>query len=286
MPTDLIIGMATGYSWSELYPFVVSLRRSGYDGHCILITGQGPHDEVSRLDKVLVEPNWSIDLKEKLNKYDVRTLDIGKFEEHPGLYRYPVIADQIDLYKHLYRFVLCVDVKDIVFQSDPIIWLNRFSFDREIVVATEGTKYRGSFIGNKKNVIEAFGLDAYNKLHEKLILNAGVIAGRPDSVHNLLVDIYNLCKKDQRLSTFTPTYKDMFPDQSAMNLILRQEPYLSRTLVATDFVFDSGHMQTLKPIFKDGLMYTSFGDVYPIFHQYFCAGVWQEVREKYKECES
>jgi len=38
---DMVIGAMTGYEWKDIEPFVVSLERSGFDGHKVMIVYVG-----------------------------------------------------------------------------------------------------------------------------------------------------------------------------------------------------------------------------------------------------
>src|SRR5271169_1035828 len=132
---DLIIGMATGYNWDHLEAFVVSLRQSGYQGRCILIDGEGPH----------IPPTpWRIDpriTREALNRYNIEVLNFGRFEEHPMILRFKIVSDY--LYGNPdFRYVMMVDTRDIIFQSDPIIWLEKNLGNRQLAIVSEGMLFK------------------------------------------------------------------------------------------------------------------------------------------------
>lgn len=268
--TNLIVGIATGYNWNALEPFVVSLRRH-YKGKCVLIIDE-------RADEALYA---------KFREYNISTFKLEGSEEHPIVARFSVIADLIDSMPDL-DYVVCVDTKDIVFQSDPVAWLEANLGDKELAVVSEGSLYQNN-IGNARNAKVAFGEDVYKTLAQEEVCNAGVIAGRPHIISRLSRDIYSLCAIDLRLVEFKPTYEDMLPDQTAMNILLRQSPYDHKVLILQaedgfvfEGVFDKVHLQQDKSFYKDGTIRPKKSlKPFVIFHQYFA---WQpEVRELYSE---
>lgn len=270
--TNLIIGIATGYNWETLEPFVVSLRRAGYKDRCILILDQSAEES----------------LYNKLKEYDIATFTMGNLEEDPIVIRFSVISKIIDTMISEVKYVICVDTKDIVFQHNPMTWLDNHLGNAKLVVVSEGSLYENN-VGNKKNVISAFGKEVYEKIAKEEVCNAGVIAGYAKTVSRLALDIYKLCATDLRLKEFKPTYEDMLPDQTAMNILLRQEAYCSDVLIvsakdgfAFDGVFSKVHLQQDEADVIDAIAYPKGSTIpYAIFHQYFA---WQlEVRDKYKE---
>lgn len=268
---NLIVGIATNYTWEDLEPFVISLRRSGYSDRCILIF-EGSVDE---------------SLQTKVAEYQIEIRVVPKTSSHPIVSRFTIIADIIDAIFDL-DYVICVDTKDIVFQSNPIAWLEQNLGDKSLAIVSEGSLYINNS-GNKKNAIDAFGEDVYKTIANEEVCNAGVIAGRPSIVSRLSRDIYSLCAVDLRLKEFTPTYEDMLPDQTAMNLLIRQYPYIDKVSIIPaskgfvfEGVFDKVHKQQDESRIESGIAYPKNSLApFVIFHQYFA---WlEEVRDIYKE---
>jgi hypothetical protein len=250
----------------------------------------------------------------KLSEHGVEAHDIGTFTEHPIMARFPVIADLIDHADS--RYVLSVDTKDIVFQYDPTVWLEQHLGDKHICVVSEGSTYQQS-LGNANNCRAAFGDDVYDSMKEHMVLNAGVIAGLPETLSSLHRDVYKLAATDKRLATFQPGYQEMVADQTAMNIILRQDDsYRDKTLFATHHhgfvaeyhhlhyswvngnrVFESDLAENVRsgqrpdwPLdeynyYRNGVIYPGGSTVpFAIFHQYMVNGNWWvEVKEKYQE---
>lgn len=278
--TDLIIGMASSYGWEDLEPFAVSLSRSGFKGECVLIIGEGPKDEVPRYGP-LPKAREDRTLEQMLGKYGIKVWDVGKFEEHPSIARAYFISTY--LCAHTYRYVLCVDTKDLVFQKNPMIWMEENLRDKELVVVSEMQRYgQGEMVGNNKNMIEAFGEEEYQKLKGQEIVNGGVFGGKTDMVKLICYFINQMSLQDKRGPV---GYAQMLPDQSALNILIREPEFKDKVLITwphEGFVF--GHPLRRYSTFKDdGKMYPiESTEPFYIFHQYFDSEIWwKAVRSLY-----
>jgi hypothetical protein len=293
MMTDLVIGIASGYTWHELYPFVVSLRRCGYEGRAVLIIGDGPHDAGHPI--IYERGEVKADLSSKLEDHGIETINLGNFPEHPILARFPTIADAIDKSSGL-RYALSMDTKDIVFQYDPTKWLERHLGDKQIAVQSEETTYAKSE-GNKRNCILAFGEETFERMRDEDVLNAGVICGTPSWVSRLHRDIYNLTLTDMRMKRGEKIgYEQMIADQTALNILLRQPPYSDVTKIVHNhegFVYEGCLYGSIAPHTlmtseqvvelasrtnlrwdDDMTMTTNDGSPYAVVHQYFAVSEW------------
>ena len=277
--SNVIIGMASGYSWRELEPFVLSLRKA-YDGRCVLILGDGPHD----IPDVICKRPSTADLRKKLEEYRIEAFDLGTFTEHPGLLRYKVVADILAQSNDI-QFALTCDTKDVFVQIDPFVWIEQHLGQRDVCAVEEGVTYANSW-GNRNNCLVAFGQEALTKLWELRVLNGGVIGGRADAVHHLCRAIHELCQQDRRLASFTPGYKDMLPDQSALNILMRGR-YKDQALAISAqegfcYLGNQGDVRV-----ADGLVYRPGSQVpYSIVHQFFRhEDVVALLNEKYREAE-
>ena len=286
MPTDLIIGMASGYTWADLAPFAVSLRRCGYSGRCVLIVGQGPQDVVKHYGELRTR---SEELSGALHRYGIEILDVGKFDEHPSIARAYFIANFLNDLPCRFRYVVCADTKDVAFQTDPTEWLTACRVgSKDIVTVSEMQRYgEGDMVGNNLNMVQAFGPEEYSRMLGQEVVNGGIIAGRQVPMLDVASNVFSMCVKDRRRTeTFKPSYMDMLPDQSALNILIRQPMFSSRTFIThpTDgFAF--GHPLARYSELRHGVMYpTGCPAPYSIFHQYFnTAEWWNAVRERYSE---
>lgn len=271
METSLVVGIATNYDWTTLEPFVISLRRV-YTGRCVLI----------------IDAKTDLLTRHKLAQHNIEEYLLGDYEEDPIVIRFSVIPGIIAEMQENLKYVICVDTKDVVFQYDPTVWLDKNLGDKELAIVSEGSTYAKN-VGNGKNCVDAYGAGVFAFMSDKEVHNAGVIAGRPEAVRRLCTDIYHLCQKDLRLATMKPTYETMLPDQTAMNILLYRPDYfyVTKFVHASDGlsfcgVFSKVHLQQDNADLRDSVMYPKHSNTpFAIFHQYFA---WQpEIREKYRE---
>lgn len=229
---DLIIGMASGYNVQTLKPFLISLCKSGYEGKLIL-------------------------------------LDPPVMEHHPIVERFRIMPKEIT---DDYRYVLAIDTKDVVFQSDPMEWIDIHIGGKDIIVQSEEVLYKHSE-GNKKNMMDAFGLDWSTS--ELPVINGGVIAGRPGPIRSLLRSIFDICLMDKRENA---TYDTMLPDQSALNQIV-YSPSREDILIANSsdgFSYINSHAPIAT--FSNGVIYPKGSSTpYAIFHQYVWNNYWRPI---------
>ena len=185
---------------------------------------------------------------------------------HPVVDRWKLIADYIQ--KGDYRYVIACDTFDVVFQSNPFEWLEKHLGEHDLVVVGEERDFKDCE-GNKRGMLQSFP-QAYERIKDWEILNAGVVAGHAKAVMEISQKIYDLCQQDVRLPSFTPKFEDRLPDQQALNLLA--EEFLVYPARGTDtWAFQYNH----KHSFRDGRCYNENGELYAILHQY----LWQHKDE-------
>ena len=105
MPTNnLIVGLAAGYHYGDVRPFLLSLEHNGYDGHCVLFVSDTTRDLDRMAEHATIIP----------------------LERPAGLEHLPYNAVRYFLYLEYlkasadrYDHILISDVRDVVFQRDP-----------------------------------------------------------------------------------------------------------------------------------------------------------------------
>jgi hypothetical protein len=279
---DLVIGAVTGYNWDQIKYWANSLDRSGYTGA-----------------KAVLAYNVDYDTLEELTKRNYAILAFQK-DDHARRVTYPNkdFAIVVDRFLHYYlmldnptnrqafRYVIATDVRDVVFQTNPSIYLNHsYRSCVELVVSSEGIAYQHEPWG-ANNLLQAFGPLMYEKHKENTIINCGVLAGKFDV-------FMGLCKSVYLLSHGTTQHVPGGggPDQAALNLLLSTSIYDHVTEVTRGHqrwaaqlgtMMDPGKLQAYKPFITESL--PSFnpdadwvenvqGDVYSIVHQ------WDRVPE-------
>lgn len=217
---DIIIGGASNYSWNELKYWFNSIRKSGFMGDVILVATNISKEIIDKLtDRGVI-----------LSLYGQKQPD-GSFKAMsngaPHIERFFYIWNVLNqLDKNEYRYVITTDTRDVVFQFNPIPWLEKNLTSHKIVCASEGLKYKDEPWGNN-NMLQTFGPFFHNIFKEELIYNVGTIAGDFEYVKDLLLMIF-------QMSINRPI---PIVDQAVFNFIIHQQPYKNIILKTSN---DSG----------------------------------------------
>jgi hypothetical protein len=260
---DLIIGCSTNYDWSKLKYWVNSINKSGFEG-----------------DKVLILMNCDKDTVQKITEAGFYIVGMKQDEEGNLTYssNMPVHTERfLHLYNFLkdrdYRYVITTDVKDVVFQKNPIEFLEKNCTNKNLVFASESIKYKDEPWGNQ-NLLETFGQYIYEQFKDNEIFNVGVLAGHGYAIRDLALNIFVSC-----LNKPIPIC-----DQSTFNFMISRNPYNAMSLYTQSESgwaaqlgttgdptkadqFDSVILEP-KPKLTDGIVTTSVGEEFYIVHQY------------------
>jgi len=246
---DMVIGCITGYNFEKIKPWVNSLDRSGFTGTKAMIC-------------------YNIDYKtvDELVKRDYSILAFGKDEEKET-FKYPKEEFQIvvERFLHLwyllkrmkgqYNRIITTDVKDVIFQTNPSIWLDENLGDKEINVACESIAYKDEQWGTN-NLMKSFGPLVHEECVNNPIYNAGTISGNVLLQMKTYQDITNFANSEDgwaaQLGTTGPQIAKEYGDK-----LLEQSP-----------------------IMKDGMVCTSEGKPFALVHQYDRVPEWKESIEK------
>jgi len=241
--TDCIIGGCYNYNYDQIKYWVNSINRCGFEG-----------------DKVLILFNASDELAEQVSDqgFDVIMSDMD-MNVAPHVMRFMAIHEYLS--QNDYRYVVTTDVRDVVFQSNPIDWLVNNLGDKKVVVGSECLKYKDEPWGDN-NIKETFGDYVYNKMKDNTIYNVGVIGGYGKYVSDLCLDLtvntvnrpIKIC--DQAVFNFlalNQMYKDQIfladlQDNWAVQLGTLADPrkmdYFRPNLLEPEPTFDGTHVNT------------------------------------------
>lgn len=256
---DLVIGGYTRYNWSHLKNWVLSLKDTGFSGDIILVAFETDQPTIDKLTEMGVEV---IPVNKELNYRSKIPIHVERF---------------IMMYHHIknrnYRYVLTTDVKDVVFQNDPFLWLEQNLENYKIVISSESIHYKNEPWGNE-NLMQTFGKYIYNEFCEKEIFNVGVIAGHFNYVKDLLLQLF-------MMSINRPI---PIVDQATFNTLIHLEPWLSVTkrvrsehgwACQLGTTADPNKIEAFRPFllenepkFRNGLVFTSKDIKFFIVHQY------------------
>lgn len=272
---DLLLGVFANVDFAWIEAYMVSSTRCGFRGH-----------------KILLVWNLAADVRKKLTEYGFELIDVPQgnnegdwhtthknFYEYRDRLAYEFLRDR----GHEFRYVLWMDIRDVVFQSDPSIWLEKHLGDKKLVIATESY-----FIKNEAcndNWCKAmFTPEDYARIREHEALNGGTFAGTPE----VLAEIF------RRTCVIAAGTKEI-AEQAALNIIARDKdfdgitivPRLSEGFAVIGYCFGNlpkHFWLDPKPDLKKGILYPQ-GSAEPfcIVHQYDRNREWKNsVGDVYK----
>ena len=272
MIKDLILASISNYNYDKVKCWLNSIKKSGFTGDIALVCLDVDDDTLNKLKDEGVEvyygdlePNQHI-VVERFMYYWMVLKEIGKD----------------------YRFVICTDVSDVVFQRNPSEWIDKNIDNESVIAASESITYENETWGYH-NIRAAFGQVAAEELDKWIIKNAGVIAGKPHQLIKMFKIIYFMC--DARPSQIAGGGG---PDQAAYNIVLTtmkwedvffasSESAWAAQLGTTGDPYKLPRYEPLlvepKPTFKDELVCTSQGEPFYIVHQYNRVPAWKDIIE-------
>ena len=272
---DLIVGCATNYDWSKLKYWVNSINRSGFEGDKVLILMNCDKDTVKKIsDSGFSIIAFNQDTDGNLTYESSMMVHVERF-----FHIYQLLKD------NLYRYVITTDVKDVVFQQNPSIWLeDNFTDSDDLIFSSESMKYKDEPWGNQ-NLMETFGPQIYEDFKNNTIFNVGVLAGRGYAMRDLMMNIFASC-------LHRPI---KICDQSTFNFLISRHPYLKSSIYSTSedgwacqlgTTADPSKIDQFRPFLLEpspklegDKVLTSEGIEYTIVHQYDRVPEWKKVIE-------
>ena len=229
---DMVIAVIRGMKWPALRPYAVSLDRSGFRGTRVMFVenvDREVRENLKRLGFVVVDrlPMVPTDEERRLMPehwiYGVHRID-------------PVVTF---LKYNPARYVIWADVRDVVFQTNPVLWLERNIQNHKLVAAGLGRTlkscpYNGVWAAVASGAAIATGLDgagtykvegtADDELWKDIQGQEGAafatIAGEYETVLNLLEDLQGGCAAVPGTT-----------DQGMFNCLIRTSPYKEVTWI-------------------------------------------------------
>ena len=272
---DLIVGCATNYDWSKLKYWVNSINRSGFEGDKVLILMNCDKDTVQKV----TDAGFSIiafneDGQGNLTYQSQLMVHVERF-----IHIYKLLKD------NLYRYVITTDVRDVVFQKNPSVWLeNNLTANEYYVFSSESMKYKDEPWG-RENLTQCYGQGIYEDFKNNTIFNVGVLAGRGYAMRDLVLQLFLNC-----INRPIPIV-----DQAVFNVMISRHPYLNSTMytVSEDgwacqlgTTADPSKLESFKPFLLESLpklegdkVVTSTGIEYTIVHQYDRVPEWRKIIE-------
>lgn len=296
MVKDLIIGGASNYKYDQVKRWINSIKKSGFDGDIVLVATNMKNEELA-----------------KVAEQGVNILVYGQKDEEGNFVNNGSLAPHVERFFYIwnflsqcepYRYVITTDVRDVVFQSNPVTFLEKNN--AEFIAAGEGLRYKDEpwGIGNYEL---AFGPFFQERIKDLPIYNVGVLAGTHEAVTDMLLMIYQLSINrrfeivDQAVYNFILSVKWFAKD----TMFMLNDSEWAVNLGTTIHAVESGHgdigyravrdpvaMQKYKndylcvqPEIRDNLVISpKTNEPYVIVHQYDRVnGLKDKVLEKYND---
>lgn len=266
---NCLITISSGYSFEDLNNWIkTALANLDETTDIVLLIDKKDRDTFKYIHKNYERISLiPIETKEVFYKIHVtRFLELATFLK-------PKVND--------YKYILFTDVRDVIFQSDPFVWISNNIQDKKIIVQTEGIKYKDYVLWGANDFIKTFGEEVFKIYENNDSYCCGVFAGESLSILNLFEDIYS-----NSITKPSPT-----GDQAVLNYLIHQTNYKDSVLFLpydSSFTCHLGvfaavpkneHIEQTftnkKPMNVDGKVYTANNELYSIVHQYDRISDWK-----------
>ena len=165
----LILGMAAGYHYEDVRPFLVSLEATGFAGDIVLFVSDTTRET------------------DRMQAHGARTVAFERTREmaHVPLnaYRYFLYQDHLRWLEETPERILLTDVRDVIFQSDP------FAFpwpDGLNVVMEDPSTTIGTCPHMTRWIINHLGEETWEDLRDAPVSCSGTVMGDLDAVREYL----------------------------------------------------------------------------------------------------
>lgn len=276
MAKDIVIGTAKNYDWPQIRTWANSLDQSGFDGIKIVLMHSCTQDAIDQLTK----RNYTIvDITTQVPQFHPV---VDRFIYYYQILMSPTFSDC--------RYVIATDTRDVVFQSNPSEYLTQSVLkenESKYILASEQVRYEDE-PWNQHNLFKSFGPMLYEFTKNKIVVNAGVMAGKFHAMRDLFLNIFLLCEHKPRYIEGGGG-----PDQAAYNILMNMQHYVDVSDVYSNDDAWAAQLGTIGPQvnfpmvpvnttaqFVDNKVCNSFGEPYVIAHQYDRVPEWKEILEK------
>lgn len=254
---QLVMGLATGYHYGDVRPFIVSLRESGYTGHCTLFVSNTTRD----LDRI-----QSHDVTCVLVDRDHYTKTHGTEIPWNAL-RFFIYSDYLAMDTTPYTHILHADIRDIIFQRPPFVAFPPESKPLTTGQLTVTLEDRRMTIGTCPYMTQWTCGHLSNKIwqsisHCPISCSGTVMADRQNMLHYL-----ETMKK--HLLPHSPAKGMAGYDQAVHNYLLRHGHLDPCHIVDNDGpIFTLGYYDGIPHMDDNGIIYNDSGLIPNIVHQY------------------
>ena len=250
MKKNLVIAAAVGLNIDQITLFIKSLRKYYKDDICFVI---GQNDT---------------SLEKELEKYKTIIVKTNIYKKSIQFERYKIFLNFLE--KNNYDSVLCIDSRDVYFQTNPFNFqykgeINFFLEDKQIKECPFNTNW----------IIKTYGEEKFRSIKDKIILCSGTVLGKQEKIKEylrLLIDNilkFRYKRKLKYLLTFRPDPEGRGRDQGHAN-------YLVHKNMIKNYHFYSNKSGPIATVFhlkeiifnKKHELINSLNEPYIIVHQY------------------
>jgi hypothetical protein len=196
---DLVIGVFSNYTYDYVKPWIRSIKETGFKGDVVLYAISIDDDTVNKIENDGVKV--------------IRATKQGDLMIH--MQRFFYIYDYLKTNPD-YRYVISTDVRDVIFQQDPIKFITESDIRKAIISSGESIRIKDE-AWNRNNIITNFGEYFYDEVKDKEVQNVGILAGTSYYIKDLCFALY-------QMSLNRP---DWVADQAAYNMLIHHEPWTS-----------------------------------------------------------
>ena len=263
----IIFGCITKYSPKDIRPYVESIEKSGFKGKKMMLVYDVPQETIDYLKSF----GWD--------------LFGSELQQHIIIQRFRDAYVVLEQFKD--ETIIWTDVKDIIFQTDPTLWIEK-NMKKEILSLSECITFKDDDWATV-NAGTSFPME-WEWLKEKTSYCAGTIVGKGYALRDLFLEIYHWS-----LQTSNP---GQLGDQAAYNILINlnhfkenvqfvnQEEGLATQLGTVLIKKDQFGEKLLEPtpiITEDFVITNQQGEVFPLIHQYDRhPQLKQKLEEKYQ----
>lgn len=256
---NLVMGVAKGYGWNDIEPFVNSFQKN-----------------CNNADLVLFVDNPSKFTEDKLNRGGVRIEQIPE-----NLKSMIIVCSRFIMYKNFidahpeYEKIFCTDVRDVIFQGDLF---SKYADNKNFLVYAKEADLIKNDKGNYNQtwIRQLFGESEYQKIADKIIVCAGTIYGSRSGINIFL---------ENMLKFITPK-SNWGDDQATLNYLVHNKLLSIENLIASDV--DTGEILTAGLIKNEKISDTNIlrgnGEIPAVVHQYDRHEIFNQLVDKiYRE---
>lgn len=268
---DLTISVAKSSSlceitWQMFVPYVVSLKRSGFKG-----------------TKLIFVSGISVEIRNNLVDAGFMLVDFSAGNGTFGFERIKPILKFLNERAQEFRNVIWTDWPDVVFQSDPSVWLEKNLGTYRLVGCTDSVTIENG--GGTDEWVKRVSPEVFEQIKGCDVCCCGTIAGEAQTLRDLLHKMHDMLSSDMGLI-----------DQGVLNFLLRTSPFEEVTLFPKlEKGFVGGLVQFLggrttvwtnpHPRLDKGIVYPSGkSEPFVLLHQHNRNPEWwQSVSSKYTD---